>query len=129
MIPWNVCTAPTTSFSACLNTPVQCSIVTVLEDPFKCSVLFRCMRYKPSSAYFAEFRIDIEAVNDAPRVQLPGQVYHRNFSVVWPDTEEAEVVFTHPLFTDEDTPLDVPSVSISGKLTDSRHPKDHERTS
>lgn len=87
------------------------------------------IRYKPSSVYFAESRIEIEAVNDAPQVQLPGQVYRRNFSVVWPDIEEAEVAFTRPLFTDEDTTLDVPSVSISGKKTDSRQPKDHARTS
>lgn len=83
----------------------------------------RYVRHKPSSAYFGEFRIEIEAVNDAPRVHLPGQVYHRNFSVVWPDTEGAEIAFTQPLFTDEDTPLDVPSVSISGKMADARHPK------
>lgn len=86
------------------------------------------IRYKPPSAYFAEFRIEIEAVNDAPQVRLPGQVYHRNLSVVWPDAEVAETALTYPLFTDEDIPLDVPSVSISGKITGPRHPKDHEGT-
>ncbi|CAM9224731.1 unnamed protein product, partial [Ectocarpus fasciculatus] len=55
--------------------------------------------------------IEIKAVNDPPRVHLPGQVFRRNLSVVWPDIEELGVAFTHPLVVDEDTMLDVPSVS------------------
>lgn len=62
-----------------------------------------------------ERRIEIAAVNDPPRVHLPGQVFRRSLSVVWPDIEEFEVAFTNPLVVDEDTLLDVPSVSISGK--------------
>lgn len=56
------------------------------------------------------------AVNDPPKVHLPGQVFRRNLSVVWPDIEELEVAFTRPLFMHEDTLLDVPSVSISGEM-------------
>lgn len=56
------------------------------------------------------------AVNDPPRVHLPGQVFHRNLSVVWPGIEELEVAFTNPLLVDEDALLDVPSVSVSGKM-------------
>lgn len=54
------------------------------------------------------------AVNDPPRVHLPGQVFLRNASVAWPNIEELEVSFTHPLVMDEDALLDVPSVSVSG---------------
>lgn len=56
------------------------------------------------------------AVNDPPRVHLPGQVFRRNLSVAWPEIEELEVAFTTPLVVDEDALLDVPSVSISGKM-------------
>lgn len=69
----------------------------------------------PFATLIVERRIEIAAVNDPPRVHLPGQVFHRNLSVVWPDIEEFEVAFTRPLSVDEDTLLDVPSVSISGK--------------
>lgn len=64
---------------------------------------------------FVERRIEIVAVNDPPRVHLPGQVFLRNLSVIWPDIEEFEVAFTRPLVVDEDLLLDIPSVSISGK--------------
>lgn len=61
-------------------------------------------------------RIEIVAVNDPPRVHLPGQVFRRNLSVVWPGIEELEVAYTIPLVVDEDALLDVPSVSVSGKI-------------
>lgn len=59
------------------------------------------------------------AVNDPPRVHLPGQAFLRNLSVIWPDIEEFEVAFTRPLVVDEDALLDVPSVSVSGKKHES----------
>lgn len=65
--------------------------------------------------FVVERRIEIAAVNDPPRVHLPGQVFRRNLSVVWPDTEELEVAFTNPIVVDEDALLDVPSVTIAGK--------------
>lgn len=61
-----------------------------------------------------ERRVQIAAVNDPPRVRLPGQVFRRPRSVVWPETEDLEVVKTDPLLLDEDSVLDVPGVSISG---------------
>lgn len=68
---------------------------------------------------FLKRRIEILPVNDPPRVHLPGQAFLRNMSVTWPDIEELEVAFTRPLVVDEDTLLDIPSVSISGKKFES----------
>lgn len=48
-------------------------------------------------------------------MHLPGQTFRRNRSVVWPEVEEWEVAMTQPLSTDEDSPLDMPSVYISGQ--------------
>lgn len=60
-------------------------------------------------------------------MHLPGQVFRRNLSVVWPDIEELGVAFTHPLVVDEDTMLDVPSVSVSGKGPGSDWLSSHNR--
>lgn len=67
-----------------------------------------------------DYRVNILAVNDAPRVRLPGQVFRRIRSVVWPETEDMELITTSPLYTDEDNKLDIPDVSVSGKTPWSR---------
>lgn len=96
-------TVPSNPYLVCSIVVISMSCLTLVVHPS-----IRCR-------LSLERRIEIAAVNDPPRVHLPGQVFQRSLSVVWPDIEEFEVALTNPLVVDEDALLDVPSVAISGK--------------
>lgn len=60
-------------------------------------------------------RVQIVAVNDPPRVRLPGLAFRRPSSVRWPEAEDLELATATPLYVDEDGSLDVSEVSVSGE--------------
>ncbi|CAM9199449.1 unnamed protein product, partial [Discosporangium mesarthrocarpum] len=57
--------------------------------------------------------IKVSAVNDPPKIRLPGQAFRFSSATKWPELGGVEMGVVHPLLTGEDMSLDILGVSVT----------------